>query len=60
MVHALADAGFDEFVVPIGSLLVVAVIAAVAGVVAARLPARRANLSRNLTIERGLVRASDA
>ncbi|MEP7115400.1 MAG: FtsX-like permease family protein, partial [Ilumatobacteraceae bacterium] len=42
MVQALADKGFDEFVVPTGSLLVVAVIAAVAGVVAALLPARRA------------------
>lgn len=42
LVHALADKGFDAFVVPTGSLLVVAVIAAVAGVAAAVLPARRA------------------
>ena len=42
IVHALADQGFKAFVVPTGSLLVVAVIAAVAGVAAAVLPARRA------------------
>jgi putative ABC transport system permease protein len=42
IVHALADQGFEVFVVPTGSLLVVAAIAAVAGVVAAVLPARRA------------------
>jgi putative ABC transport system permease protein len=42
MVHALADKGFDVFVVPTSSLAVVAVIAAIAGVVAALLPARRA------------------
>ena len=42
MVHALADKGFDVFVVPTASLLVVAMIAAIAGVVAALLPARRA------------------
>ena len=42
IVHALADQGFKAFVVPIGSLLVVAAIAAVAGVAAAVLPARRA------------------
>jgi len=42
LIHALADKGFDAFVVPVGSLLVVAAIAAVAGVVAAVLPARRA------------------
>jgi putative ABC transport system permease protein len=43
MVHALTDEGIDVFVVPAGSLLVVAVIAAVAGVAAAVLPARRAS-----------------
>jgi putative ABC transport system permease protein len=42
IVRALADVGFDSFVVPVGSLLVVAVIAAIAGVAAAVLPARRA------------------
>ncbi|HEX3089734.1 MAG TPA: FtsX-like permease family protein [Ilumatobacteraceae bacterium] len=42
MVHALADKGFGVFVVPATSLAVVAVIAAIAGVVAALLPARRA------------------
>ncbi len=42
IVHALAEQGFTAFVVPTGSLLVVAVIAAVAGVAAAVLPARRA------------------
>jgi putative ABC transport system permease protein len=42
MVHALADQGFKTFVVPTGSLLVVAAIAAIAGVAAAVLPARRA------------------
>ena len=39
IVHALADQGFKAFVVPTGSLLVVAVIAAIAGVAAAVLPA---------------------
>ncbi len=42
IVHALADQGFKTFVVPTGSMVVVAVIAAVAGVAAAVLPARRA------------------
>jgi putative ABC transport system permease protein len=42
MVHALASEGFSTFVVPTTSLLVVAVIAAIAGVAAAVLPARRA------------------
>jgi len=42
MIHALADKGFDAFVVPTGSLAVVGVIAAIAGVGAAILPARRA------------------
>ncbi|HEY7627806.1 MAG TPA: FtsX-like permease family protein [Ilumatobacteraceae bacterium] len=42
IVHALADIGFKTFVVPTGSLVVVAVIAAIAGVAAAVLPARRA------------------
>ena len=42
IVRALADQGFRAFVVPTGSLVVVAVIAAIAGVAAAVLPARRA------------------
>ena len=42
VVHALADQGFTSFVVPTGSLLVVGAIAAIAGVAAAVLPARRA------------------
>ena len=42
LVHALADKGFSAFVVPAGSLVVVAAIAAIAGVAAAVLPARRA------------------
>jgi putative ABC transport system permease protein len=42
MIHALADKGFDAFVVPTGSLAMVGVIAAIAGVGAAVLPARRA------------------
>lgn len=42
IVHALADQGFEAFVVPTSSLLVVAVIAAIAGAAAAVLPARRA------------------
>ena len=42
LIHALADKGFDVFVVPAGSLMIVALIAAIAGVVAALLPARRA------------------
>jgi putative ABC transport system permease protein len=43
MVEALADEGFSAFVVPGGQLAVVALIAALAGVVAAILPARRAS-----------------
>jgi len=43
LVHALADEGFKAFVVPTGSLVIVAVIAAIAGVGAAVLPARRAS-----------------
>lgn len=42
MVQALADEGFTAFVVPVGQLAVIAVIAALAGVAAAILPARRA------------------
>ena len=42
MVQALADEGFSAFVVPAGQLAVIAVIAALAGVAAAILPARRA------------------
>ena len=43
LVTALADDGFTEFRVPAGQLAVVALIAALAGVVAAILPARRAS-----------------
>jgi putative ABC transport system permease protein len=43
IVQALADEGFTAFVVPGGQLAVVALIAALAGVVAAILPARRAS-----------------
>jgi putative ABC transport system permease protein len=43
IVQALADEGFTAFVVPSGQLAVVALIAALAGVVAAILPARRAS-----------------
>lgn len=39
---ALEDEGLTAFTVPVGQLAVVALIAAVAGVVAAVLPARRA------------------
>jgi putative ABC transport system permease protein len=42
LVRALADDGFTAFRVPVGQLAVVALIAALAGVVAAILPARRA------------------
>ena len=42
IVSALADQGFDEFVVPTTSLAIVTGIAAIAGVAAAVLPARRA------------------
>jgi putative ABC transport system permease protein len=42
MVRALADQGFEEFVVPAASLGIVTLIAAVAGIAAAVLPARRA------------------
>jgi putative ABC transport system permease protein len=42
MVHALSDGGVDRLAIPIGSLIVVATIAAVAGVGAALMPARRA------------------
>jgi putative ABC transport system permease protein len=40
--RALADEGFREFRVPVGTLAIVTVLAALAGVVAAILPARRA------------------
>jgi putative ABC transport system permease protein len=43
IVHALADKGLDTFSVPTGQLSVVVAIAAVAGVAAAILPARRAS-----------------
>ena len=42
LVKALAEEGFTAFEVPVGQLAVVALIAALAGVVAAILPARRA------------------
>ncbi|MGD9703074.1 MAG: ABC transporter permease [Acidimicrobiia bacterium] len=42
IVSALSDQGFTEFVVPTTSLAVVTTIAAIAGVAAAALPARRA------------------
>jgi putative ABC transport system permease protein len=42
MVRALADQGFDVFVIPVGSLILISVLAALAGVLAAVLPARRA------------------
>jgi putative ABC transport system permease protein len=42
IVRALADEGIDTLTVPVGSLAVVTLIAAVAGAVAAVLPARRA------------------
>jgi len=43
LVTALADQGIDRFTIPVVSLLVVAVIAAFAGVVAAAAPSRRAS-----------------
>jgi putative ABC transport system permease protein len=42
MVLALADKGFGDLVVPGGQLLVIALIAALCGILAAVLPARRA------------------
>jgi putative ABC transport system permease protein len=42
LVRALRDEGIDQFTVPYGTLLIVVVLAALAGVVAAVLPARRA------------------
>jgi putative ABC transport system permease protein len=42
LVEALGDQGFDRLTVPAGQLLVVVLVAALAGVVAAILPARRA------------------
>jgi putative ABC transport system permease protein len=42
MVHALATKGFGHLAVPVGSLVTVSAIAAVAGVAAALVPARRA------------------
>jgi putative ABC transport system permease protein len=42
LVRALRDEGIDRFTVPFGTLLIVIVLAALAGVVAAVLPARRA------------------
>jgi putative ABC transport system permease protein len=43
LVTALADQGIDQFTIPVVSLVVVAVIAALAGVVAAIAPSRRAS-----------------
>lgn len=43
LVTALADEGIGRFVVPVGSLALIVVLAALAGVVAAILPARRAS-----------------
>lgn len=42
MVRALRDQGFTDFVVPVGQLVTVVIVAAVAGVVTAAYPARRA------------------
>ena len=42
MVRALSDQGITELSIPTGSLMVVTVVAAVAGVGAAIMPARRA------------------
>ena len=42
MVKALSDQGIDQFAIPWVSLVVVVVLAAIAGVVAAILPSRRA------------------
>ena len=42
MVHAIATQGIDRLVIPVGSLVTVASIAAIAGVGAALMPARRA------------------
>jgi putative ABC transport system permease protein len=43
LVTALADQGIDQFTIPVVNLIVVAVIAALAGVVAAIAPSRRAS-----------------
>jgi putative ABC transport system permease protein len=43
LVTALADQGIDHFTIPVVSLIVVAVIAALAGVAAAVSPSRRAS-----------------
>jgi putative ABC transport system permease protein len=42
IVEALKDEGLNAFVVPVGQLIIIVIIAALAGVVAAILPARRA------------------
>jgi putative ABC transport system permease protein len=42
IVRSLADQGFDTLTVPVGSLVVVTVIAGIAGALAAVMPARRA------------------
>ena len=42
MVHAVAKQGVDQLVIPAGSLVTVAAVAAIASVAAALLPARRA------------------
>jgi len=43
MVTALHDQGFTDFVIPVGQLVLVVVLSALAGVVAAAYPARRAS-----------------
>lgn len=43
MVRALRDEGFTDFVIPVGQLVLVVVLAALAGVLAAAYPARRAS-----------------
>jgi putative ABC transport system permease protein len=42
LVRALSDKGIDQFTAPVGSLVVIVVLAALAGVLAAILPGRRA------------------
>ena len=43
IVEALEDEGLNAFVVPVGQLIIIVIIAALAGVVAAILPAWRAS-----------------
>ena len=54
VVHALASEGISEFVLPYGQLVVYVVLAAIAGVIAALFPARRAaklDVLRAVTVE---------